>query len=827
MNRIFFSLINFWVLVSASLGLLFPSFGWAAGTAQITVKADQPGAKISPTLYGLMTEEINYSYDGGLYGELVRNRAFKDRDSEPAHWSLVQSDNAEGKIELDSTDPVNTTALTKSLRLEITKVDTGGRVGVANDGYWGIPVRPNTAYRASFYSKASADFKGPLTIDIETNEGAITASAIVPQITTEWKKYELTLTTGQVAESLSNRLVISAGNPGTIWFSLVSLFPPTFNDRTNGNRIDIMNRLQDMRPTFLRFPGGNYLEGNDFANRFNWKITVGPLEERPGHKSPWGYRSSDGIGLLEFFNWCEDLHMQPVLALFAGFCLNGRYAATGEELKQHVQDAIDEIEYVTGNAKTTWGAKRAADGHPAPFSLKYVEIGNEDGLSSGPRTYEERFAAFYDEVKAKYPELQIIATMPVHQRHPDVVDDHFYRSARQMQRDVHHYDPEKISRSGPKIFVGEWATLEGSPTPNMNAALGDAAWMTGMERNSDLVIMAAYAPLLVNVNPGGKQWSTNLIGYNALSSFGSPSYYAQVMFSQNRGDTVLPIELDQPPISRSQQAESQPHGMIGLATWNTVAEYKNIKVVSGGKVLYQSAFDKDADGWKPTRGSDWSLVAGAYRQSALGNDRRSLAGDPAWTDYTLTLQAKKISGQEGFMILLHSQDKNNFVRWNVGGWNNTQTALEQTQDDITSALSAHTPVSVDPDLWYDLRIEVHGPNIKCFLDDKLVSQGVERAQSSLPTLFATASRDDATSDVILKVVNTAVEPSPVQLILKGAKTVGPQAQLEVLSGNPKDVNTIDNPKRVVPNLSTIENAAASFTHEFPASSISVIRFHTQ
>ena len=335
-----------------------------------------------------------------------------------------------------------------------------------------------------------------------------------------------------------------------------------------------MEQLRDMHPAFLRFPGGNYLEGNDFDNRFDWKTTIGPLEKRPGHKSPWGYRSTDGLGLLEFLQWCEDLHMQPVLAVFAGFCLNGRYVATGDDLKPHVQDALDEIEYVTGDANTTWGSKRAADGHPAPFHLTYVEIGNEDNLGGGASTYEERFAAFYDAIKAKYPKLQVIATMPVHDRQPDVVDDHFYRSARQMQRDVHHYDPDKTLRNGPKIFVGEWATKEGTPTPNMNAALGDAAWMTGMERNSDQVIMSVYAPLLVNVNPGGKQWSTNLIGYNALNSFGSPSYYAQAMFSRNRGDTVLHFELTQPSDSAEQKPVEHPHGSIGLATWNTVAEYQ-------------------------------------------------------------------------------------------------------------------------------------------------------------------------------------------------------------------------------------------------------------
>jgi alpha-N-arabinofuranosidase len=247
------------------------------------------------------------------------------------------------------------------------------------------------------------------------------------------------------------------------------------------------------------------------------------------------------MGLLEFLEWCEDLHMQSVLAVYAGYSLAHEHVAPGPDLTPYVQDALDEIEYVTGDSQTEWGARRVKDGHAAPFPLTYIEIGNEDWFDRSG-SYEGRFSQFYDAIKKKYPQLQLIATTPVKSRKPDVIDDHFYRSAEQFFSDVHHYD--KTDRNGPKIFVGEWATREGSPTPNFHAALGDAAWMTGMERNSDLVIMASYAPLLVNVNPGGMQWSTDLIGYDALTSYGSPSYYAQAMFSNHVGDEVVDAALE-------------------------------------------------------------------------------------------------------------------------------------------------------------------------------------------------------------------------------------------------------------------------------------------
>ena len=504
------------------------------------VDAAKVTAHVSPTLYGLMTEEINYSYDGGLYAELVRNRTFQDDPAAPAHWSLVQEGGGAGAITLDRSQPLNA-ILPVSLKFETTALSGNQRVGVANDGFWGIPVRAHTRYQASFYAKAAAGFSGPVVLTIESNDGAtVFARAEVSDLGRDWQKYTVDLTTGDATASAANRLVLAATKPGTVWLDLVSLFPPTFHDRVNGNRVDLMRLLAGMKPAFLRFPGGNYLEGRTIATRFDWKRTLGDLSRRPGHMDDaWKYRSSDGMGLLEYLEWCEDLAMQPVLAVFAGYVLDRTAAPTppGPQLQPFVQEALDEIEYVTGGPETRWGAERALDGHPEPFPLTYVEIGNEDNFDRKPGSYDGRFAQFYDAIKAKYPRLQLIATTKVRTRTPDVLDDHYYRSAMQFYADVGHYDD--ASRTGPKIFVGEWATREGTPTPNMNAALGDAAWMTGMERNSDLIVMASYAPLFVNVNPGGMQWKTDLIGYDALTSYGSPSYYAQQLFSLHHGDEVL------------------------------------------------------------------------------------------------------------------------------------------------------------------------------------------------------------------------------------------------------------------------------------------------
>jgi alpha-L-arabinofuranosidase len=509
--------------------------------AVLTIHVDQPISKVSPTLYGLMTEEINFSYDGGLYAEMVRNRTFGSNWDGIQHWLLVEDGNSEAAIASDKqTGPSQ--ALPSSLRIEVKKADAQNQAGILNEGYWGMPLRPNTSYKGSFYAKAGSGDLGAVTVSLVNNaSGKAVATAQVPAIATEWKRYEFTLKTGMIEASAANHLSITVSHAGTLWLNLVSLFPPTYHDRANGNRIDLMEKLTAMHPAFLRFPGGNYLEGDHIPERYEWKKTIGPLVDRPTHPSPWRYHSSDGLGFLEFLEWCEDLKMQPVLAVYAGYSMAQEHVDPGPNLEPYVQDALDELEYVVGGADTKWGAIRAQNGHPEPFKLTYVEIGNEDWFDKSG-SYEGRYAQFYKAIKAKYPDLQLIATMPVKDTRPDVVDDHFYVRATKSFQDATHYD--KTDRSGPKIFVGEWATREGAPTPNFGAALGDAAWMTGMERNSDIVIMAAYAPLLVNVNPGGMQWETDLIGYDAMRSYGSPSYYAQVMFSKYLGDQTLGSKLD-------------------------------------------------------------------------------------------------------------------------------------------------------------------------------------------------------------------------------------------------------------------------------------------
>jgi alpha-N-arabinofuranosidase len=462
----------------------------AAGPT-FTVDASHPVGPVSPVLYGLMTEEINHSYDGGLYAELIQNRAFLDNASAPVHWSVVNNSKSAASSALDSANAYND-KLTTSLRLTVTQADQKNSAGVANDGYWGIPVQPKTTYRATIIAKADAKFSGPVTVSIVSEDGKkVFASEKFSGLTADWKKFAVTLKTGRTTPTAKAHFAITLNQPGTIWLGMVSLFPPTWADQPNGFRKDLMQMLVDLNPKFLRFPGGNYVEGDTVETRFDWKKTLGPIEERHGHPCPWGYRSTDGLGLLEFLQWCEDMKAEPLLAVYAGYSLRGMHVNPGADLEPFVQEALEEIEYVTGDTNTQWGAQRAQDGHPAPFKLHYVEIGNEDWFDKS-KSYDARFAQFADAIKVKYPQLKTISTigndqpenLRVHSRKPDMTDEHYYRSADEFLRMSPGY-AKKYDRHGAEIFVGEWAAYETPfvpwdqrsqkepPTPNLKAAIGD------------------------------------------------------------------------------------------------------------------------------------------------------------------------------------------------------------------------------------------------------------------------------------------------------------------------------------------------------------------
>jgi alpha-N-arabinofuranosidase len=553
---------RFWLraVVVGGCGLTMLVGARGQDTAKLTVDTTQVVSAVSPMLYGLMTEEINHAFEGGLYAEMVKNNTFRGVEG----WGEVVNGGAEMSMSVDKTQGPSQ-ALPTSLKLVVETASAGNEAGVSNGGFWGMAVAGHTTYKGSLYARTDAPSEMKATAKgarpgsaaataalaastavllrvqlVADDTGAVVSKADVHVAGGGWKRYPFTLSTFDMKASAHHHLEVLMSAPGTVWLQRISLMGPTMNNRPNGTRPDLMALMAAMHPHFLRLPGGNYLEGDMLADRYDFKKTIGPLVDRPGHQGPWGYWSTDGFGLLEMLEWCEDLHIEPVLAVYAGYSLRHVYFEPGAELAPFVQDALDEVQYATGDVSTTWGAKRARDGHPAPFALHYIEVGNEDQFDRSG-SYDARFAQFAKALHARYPQYKVIATTPVKETEagaqPDVIDDHYYKSPAEMFELVHKYDD--APRTGPKVFVGEWATRSASPTPDFGDALGDAAFMTSLERNGDLIVMASYAPLLTNVNPGAMQWATDLIGYDAMKSYGSPSYYAQCMFGAHVGDGTV------------------------------------------------------------------------------------------------------------------------------------------------------------------------------------------------------------------------------------------------------------------------------------------------
>jgi alpha-L-arabinofuranosidase len=443
-----------------------------------------------------------------------------------------------------------------------------------------------------------------------------------------------------------------------------------------------------------------------------------------------------------------------------------------------------------------------------------MEIGNENG---GP-AYRERWPLFVNAIHARYPEIKFIANhwQGGYPSTPqaDLVDEHFYDTPEFFMRHATHYD--KHDRNGPKIFVGEYAVTRDCGKGNLRGAIGEAAFMTGLERNSDLVVMASYAPLLVNLNH--RAWNPDLINFDSSRWYGLPSYYVQKMFAENRGDVSLPTTVESPPAENSFAG-----GLIGVGTWNTAAEFKEVKVSApDGKVLFESDFSNGTKGWKLLGDGDWKVQNGALRQTAEKEFIRALAGKREWTDYTLALKARKISGAEGFLILFHIAGDEDRTWWNVGGWGNTQNAVEAGE------IRDPKPGSIETGRWYDIKLVVSGSMVKCYLDGRLVHDVNYGAGGKVASLYSVAATDERTGDLIVKVVNANASPVETEINLVGGGNLAGKGTAVVLtSEKPTDENSLENPAKVSPRTEPVSFIGTSLKRLFPGNSFTVLRLNTK
>jgi alpha-L-arabinofuranosidase len=654
---------------AALMGALLCSASFSAESGvQLVVRADQPGARISPTMYGVFFEDINFGADGGLYGELVKNRSFEFPDPLMG-WTEDAQGTAVGWTRVWDKDPLNPTN-PHYVHLGTTDAESG--YGIANSGFAGIGVRKGETYVFSAFVRG--DSKAVLCIELATTDTKRALAKVrITGFDTTWTKKSVTLRPTAADPHAQLRVLLEKWNT-EVDLDMVSLFPQrTWKNRPNGLRADLVQWLADLRPGFVRFPGGCIVEGRYLSTRYQWKNTIGKPEERKliinrwndefKHRPAPDYFQSFGLGFYEYFLLCEDIGAEPLPILNCGMACqfnSGELVPLGQ-LDPYIQDALDLIEFADGPATSTWGAKRAEMGHPKPFNLKLLGVGNEQW---GPQ-YIERYECFAKALKAKYPDIKLVSSAgpspdderfgflwpKLRELKADIVDEHCYANPEWFFDNAHRYD--SYDRNGPKVFMGEYAaqsvkTVSPENRNNWQCALSEAAYMTGLERNADVVVMSSYAPLFAHEERW--QWRPDLIWCDNLQSYGTPSYYVQQLFSLNRGDVVLPVEVRSVPARASEEtprgvttnASSKQPGLYVTASRELKSGEIILKVVS--KAPRPTAADVKIEGIKQiARQGTMIVLAGAKL-----TDENSLAEPKKVAPITSSLKGVSTSFKHTF-----------------------------------------------------------------------------------------------------------------------------------------------------------------------------------
>ena len=840
-----------------SIVLLFACSLAIAGFAQesrIVVDAANPQARVASTLHGIFFEEISHGGEGGLYAELIQNRSFEEskipegcaldsgwiipprtphfqaqrvvdwkmpfeaKGDYPA-WSMSAVGNAQARVSLDVTSPLHPET-PRSLMVDIAKADKKDVVNIINEGFWGINVQRRETYNLTFYLRGT--YRGSVKASLVGNDGTELARETIG-ITEggKWKKYTAVL---EARESNPKaKFYLTFSNHGVVWLDYVSLFPTkTFKNRPNGMRLDLANYLADLKPAFVRWPGGCFVEGISVQSAPNWKRSLGPLEKRSGTYSPWGYWSNDGIGYHEFLQFCEDIGSKAMYVFNCGVACEMRSGVyvDDKEVPNLIADVLDAIEYAIGPKDSKWGAVRAKNGHPEPFPLQYIEVGNEQvGVE-----YAKRFNIFHKAIKEKYPQLEILAAMGIaHLSQPtikaidkmDFADEHAYKAAGWAMAYHDWYD--KYERKDWKLYVGEYACNSGVGKGNMTAALNDATFILGMERNSDMITMSSYAPLLENIND--TDWPVNLIRFDNSRSFARISYYAIKMLNENKATVNLKTTVNIPDKKDSPAFA----GGIALSTWDTQSEYKDVEIIQNGKTVYRSEPGNMSD-WK-FEGGKWTTEGGVIAQTVEGAWPLALLKDKTFDTYTLKLKAKKTGGYNAFMIPFAIKDNQNYLRAHIGAWVNKVAAFEMVIKGADAIVSQ--PVRFEKPIelnrWYDIELRVGMTDVQCYLDGKLLM-----TYTKPKSVFAIAGRDEKTNELVVKVVNANSTISNVKIELQSAGKLASLATVITLaSTSEEDENSFDNPIQYVPLSTTTPIQGPEFTYGFQPWSLTILRLKNQ
>lgn len=832
-----------------SMAVLAGTLTATAQTEPIRIDLGQKGAVVPPSLYGIFFEEINHAGDGGLYAELVQNRGFEEhvlpssmtlRDGRAVavdamnyehrnnrKWSIPwnveqkkmtgwkvtgQQSTVTGKV-IEAPQPLHKNT-PNCMQLSIKKVQKGGKAVLTNTGYWGMGLKAGEKYDLRFYVKSS-NYKGNITARLVNSEnGASLGTAeFKARPMKDWT--ELTATLTAEATAPQGQLSLEFDKAGTVLVDYVSLFPQaTFKGRKNGQRADVAQMLVDMHPAFMRWPGGCIVEGATYENRMKWKETLGDPMQRRGEWDLWGYRATWGMGYHEFLQFCEDLNMDAMFVNNAGMSCsvrNGDFVSSDADMDAVVQDFRDAIDYALADPATNkWARMRADAGHPKPFPLKYVEIGNEN---VGPE-YVKHFNYIFKKLKTEYPKIIFINTLGHTDRLLEqvpgdyMVDPHWYRNPDFFFANNHLFDDAPRSHD---IYVGEYACNGGVGAGNLLAALSEAAFILGMERNSDVVKMTSYAPLFENENH--RDWPCNLIHINSAEVYGRASYYVQQMAAEHRPTYNVSVS----ETTTAMPAAPFATGGVGLGSYATQCEYKDISVTTAdGKTTRYTP-----DRLTSQRGR-WEVKGDVISQSSDARTALAMLPSINSNDYTLQLKARKTGGMEGFFVFysLNESGRDGYGV-NIGGWNNQTTAVQPMRGGrLTDVVSPRVRQTIETDRWYDIRIEVKPKTVTLFVDGKEITV----AKPAEPTHhFCQAGYDEATGELVIKVVNATDQPYRRGFSIAGAATVIPTGKVITLSGNAQDENTFEQPTKLAPQTSIYGKFGRQFTYEFAPMSFTILR----
>ena len=803
------------------LSALLASALTANAQVKINVDVANPGVKVSPNLYGIFFEDINHAADGGLYAELISNRSFEDSDNTISTWRTKSADGATISTQLVSKALLNN-AQGKALQINVA-ARQNATASLVNEGFWGINAVQGRTYKLSLWAKGS--YKGGVKARLVSTDGksVYAETAVDAKMGKKWSKFTASLTANANDPKAQFELVFDG--KGTITLDVVSLFPPTFMNRENGLRPDLAQLLYNIRPKFVRFPGGCYVEGQESPeNAFHWEKTIGPIEERPGHKNVnWRYRTSDGMGFDEYLQLAEDLNAKPLYVVNVGLWHGGMTPV--DSIQPWIDECMNALEYANGPVTSKYGALRAKNGHPEPYNIEYLEIGNENNQPDPALQsdhYYERFKKFKDAVLAKYPNMHLIGNVVAwgddnptwdSKESVELLDEHYYRNPAWFAENFRKYDG--YDRKGPEIYVGEYAVTQGfGNMGSLDAALGEAVYMMGIENNSDIVTMASYAPIFANLND--RMWAPDMIQFTSDRVFGTPSYYVQNLMANNVGTRVLNVKQDN-PYSYGESQVKPAVCRVGMGTWATQASFEDKGYTDAeGKALPMTLQELPTD-----INGDWKVDGGIIKQTSNGESCIRLnPGEITADGYIYKVRARKDSGNEGFMLIFNYLDDKNYCWLNLGGWNNTQHGIEQI---VGGAKGQAATVSgtIETGRWYDIELKVVGDSVYASLDGKQIFATKLRA-NTLPGVFSTATLDENTGEVILKVANTSSENTTAEICLQG-KTIKGAKLIRLTAKNGQEENTIDNPTNVHPTETFVTTSSDGGVVEIPANSLNIFR----